>query len=1587
MDKTSFEDYCNKIAIMKNEMADWFTSPPSVISDYLYGETDYGFGKVLFELLQDAYKLIAENLNQKKSIKEEDDIYEMAEALYYKKPLDSYRFNAYYFAVGVAAVALFNAPQELVDYSILDQNALIKFDVSVMVSEDSDPYRKNLKYYGIRLLDFSRNNQLVNFRPLKSSALELYSAEPREVLKKMMKKGGKVNIGSWRGLKPKMIYKCKICGRMESFDHVIGAKRAQPARPCPVCDAENTRGRCSMAPIKERLTILDGKYVCKCGQKVSLSALEENGYKCPSCGAEAQFKTAPVLDIKEFKKRMQEGYDKGDLVCGSNDHVSSETLRSIVSKEKNFERNFGLHTLYLAYGFLNWKDMNGTSYRSPLILCPITLTLDSFSGRYYFQADGDGESMFEVNKTLVQMLASYSSSCSITLPKQQEGFSYPNLVKAHLENLQGMVKEAVKSWEVEDTFGIGLFHYQKLQLHHDLEENAEKYLEHPIIRRLCGDAAARMQPGKKLARASMKYMILDADSSQEEVIKRAQEGESFILQGPPGSGKSQTITNIIAGALGMGKTVLFVTEKASARSVIVDNLHRCDAGEDRDLTHFVLDFSAFKRRGGAVSREPFVNELNLYLSPYSPTGGYDDHLLAQEQTAYDEIKSFMEKAHGEYNGKNFLRLLSDMAPYVKFRELGISFANIPLEVDKFTLLCNLMEDYYVAAGSCPGGIDCSAGALRNCCGDTGNTLYALATEYKKVCGIMDGVLGKLKGAGWRVICAEGTAEEYAELLNKWAEFPALSQRILLGLNEEKARSLLNYAMVRQFNLERIQAVDISRFSHIIHEKAMAEDVGAAIEQGKQFSSPFKRLGSKYKAWRDKILSCFLPAHSAGVKKYAEVMDTATLIGEYRSYRSASAEYESLKKEDMSTLGFIPASVKEWKELIASLNAVLAVLEENSGRALFDVKEDWLSKFETASHRRTVNELTSMAEELKKAAASEEDLRGRMSKYFSEGEDMYPYFKRSAEEVIANRGALPSVFHRHNAYVKLEKNGYLPILNDLIQMGITDAKEMKGVLCKTYYVNTIVQFLDENRLDELKGFTRARHEELLARYREIDGKVLASGARRIYDCLKSYLKDEAEREFGYETYPKIQSKSRYSIKRTISEQWDYIKKIRPCFMMSPLNVSQYIDIDIKFDLVIFDEASQIFTEDALASIVRGKQIIIAGDSKQLPPCDFFRAGDSPDEDDEELMEIDMGKEPSLLTTADKALNESSVSLAWHYRSSDESLIYYANKAMEYNLITFPGARHNDDDGVVYVSVPYDSSKCYDAGAGGTHINPAEVERITDIIYGEMIHPTRKQYSIGVVAFSNAQAAEIEEAWDEFKQDPSRRADIEEWEEAHKDEPLIFCNLDTVQGDERDTIIISVCYSEDDSGKFILPYLGRIRLESGKKRLNVAITRSKHRMIVVAMLNEITLKGAIASSSASEENKAGASMLQGFLEYARKNNGAKQYGNTHTSNNVAQSVCEVLDESNIAYDCDVGMSACKINIAVRTPSKPGDYCLGIIIDDPGRVDFDSVREYTRLTEQVLTGKYGWNIYRIYPAAWMNNYDYEKAALLRAIGDQLQ
>ncbi len=1576
MRKDRFESYCLRVREMEAAVPQWYGRADSLIEDYLRESTAYGFGKVLRRLLAPARAVVCGMGGEKGAALSAEDLSAAAGILSARCPVPSFRFSAYAFAVWVMAVSLGRADAERAGYEQFDEDELTAFGGEAL--DFGDPCRRALYRYRMRLPDFSRNNQLVHLRAAKSSALLFRAGDLAQVTERLLG-GKKLYVGSWKSAGAEVLYRCRICGRIEVRAYAPDEKGAVAALPCPICDAENTRGRKSLQPLPERAAVWEGgRCACPaCGAENTYAALKADGFFCSVCGKPLLPPSYPVLSGGDLRG--------AELYSRSGDAYTRAAVRAMTNRAASLERNFGVHVLYLTCGILHWKDRGGAAYDTPLLLCPVRFCTDKRGGGIALEAEQGADSAFELNKTLVQMLGAYAPDCAVSLPEYggQGAGAYFALVRAALRHA-GERAAGAADWEVTPDIAVGVFRYQKLQLEHDIAVHGDLYLSHPVIRRLCGDMTCPLPPAPRLS-DSLEYMLLDADSSQEDVVRAAQEGRSFILQGPPGSGKSRTITNIIAVSVGEGKSVLFVTEKASARSVILENLRRLPAGDGRDLTDFVLDFDRFSRRGGVIGKVPFVREINAAVDRYAADGcGGDAGLLAQECVLRRRVQEYMSQVRAEHGGESVQRLMREAAPYAGKAGVG---ATVPRDRAAMAELCELVRRYFALARKGGFSPEYAKNALCGCLGDGTGDLASVAEQYARLRVAVSDIVRTLAQSGWRVGTSAQALRDCASRLQKWTLMPDLPAALLLRLDEQGTRRALERVRRRKAEAEKLAAhPGAALCRNIVEQEALNLDREAQRRAMRRYAFRPLRFGARYRAFLDAVYGCF---HDRADEpcNYAGACVRMARLDEFSDWCTLRERYQEETPEDAALFGeACPQTPAEWDKLEKKLDALLGVFRSGAHTAIAPAAlGGWMASFAGETRRERLRSVRSAADAISDVQEREKALAARLLQYFDPvpaARGAFPPHAVTADTVLAHRSELADWRAFAEVRRTLRRRGQEPVLDALLAAGVRTAEEAAERIAVSFYASYTDAFVQRCGLDAVAGFSRAGHEQLLQAYASAEQAVLCTGPSRLYACLSARIR----RAKAAGTFRRLRAETGSSVRSIIRDGWETVRLVKPCFMMSPLNASRYIEAGLQFDLVIFDEASQIFTEDALASIVRGKQIIVAGDSKQLPPCDFFRAADVLPAQEEE--EEERAEERSLLDAADRALCDSSRALSWHYRSSDEGLIAFSNEQMHYDLITFPAAVHDENDGIEFVPVRYAPDRCYRSGKGVRHINSGEADEVVRQIWKEMTHPVRRAFSIGVVAFSNAQAAEIEARWEAFR----ARADVapvaEAWEREHADEPLIFCNLDTVQGDERDTVLLSVCYSRNAAGEFRLSFLGRVCFEEGKKRINVAVTRARHRMIVVSMLEASELGEAVRARAAAHadgeeggaENRSGAEMLCAFLQYARTYRSGKPQS-ARSDDPLAASVCAVLDAAGIAYDTSIGRSECKISVGVRG-AREGEYLLGIVIDDPARADFDSPREYARLTVHVLESKYRWNIYRIYPVAWVRDYAAEKQRLLDTV-----
>ncbi|VXC54388.1 conserved hypothetical protein [Arthrobacter sp. 9AX] len=501
--------------------------------------------------------------------------------------------------------------------------------------------------------------------------------------------------------------------------------------------------------------------------------------------------------------------------------------------------------------------------------------------------------------------------------------------------------------------------------------------------------------------------------------------------------------------------------------------------------------------------------------------------------------------------------------------------------------------------------------------------------------------------------------------------------------------------------------------------------------------------------------------------------------------------------------------------------------------------------------------------------------------------------------------------------------------------------------------------EDGRLSEHRASGR---EALLEQFKDLDTRLISNAHSAIVEaCVARRPRSSAgpAAVIAHEANKKSRHKP---IRRLLEETGSIVQALKPCFMMSPLSVSQYLPPTLEFDVVIFDEASQVMPADSVNCIYRGKQLIVAGDQKQLPPTSFFSSADVETDDEDEPDTFD-----SVLDLCKASGAMVSLPLSWHYRSLHEDLITYSNyRIYEGKLNTFPGATHEANDlGVHHEYV----AGVYQRGAGSR--NPIEAERVVDRVLEH--RRLNSDFSLGVVTFSSQQAEAVSEAIERrAEHEPLLAGLMEDHDRLHG---FFVKNIESVQGDERDTIIFSVGYGPDELGKLTMNF-GPLTRKGGERRLNVAITRARRRVEVVS-----SFYAGDMTDGASEGNRH----LKNYLDFAARGRAALASdisGNEGEADSpFEEEVLRVIRSWGYDAVSQVGAAGYRIDIGVRHPDKAGTFMLGIECDGAAYHSAKSARDRDRLRESVLRGL-GWEIHRIWGLSWYRDRATQEAALKVAL-----
>ncbi|MBU4263007.1 MAG: DUF3320 domain-containing protein [Proteobacteria bacterium] len=490
---------------------------------------------------------------------------------------------------------------------------------------------------------------------------------------------------------------------------------------------------------------------------------------------------------------------------------------------------------------------------------------------------------------------------------------------------------------------------------------------------------------------------------------------------------------------------------------------------------------------------------------------------------------------------------------------------------------------------------------------------------------------------------------------------------------------------------------------------------------------------------------------------------------------------------------------------------------------------------------------------------------------------------------------------------------------------------------------------------LCGFISSDFEDKIRRFREIDERYTQLTQQeiqaRVAARLPHGLVNNPNSEMGLLRRQCQKQRAHMPVRALFQKIPNLLPRLKPCLLMSPISIAQYLDpAHPPFDLVIFDEASQIPVWDAVGAIARGKEAIIVGDPKQLPPTNFFsrvETGEGADTDDSLVEDLESILDDCIAAQLpERHLN-------WHYRSRHESLITFSNfHYYDNRLLTFPSP--HQELGVSFRQVP----GVYDKGK--TRTNKAEAEAIVAEVMRRLVDPAQARFSIGVITFSLAQQLLVDDLLEEARR---QYPEIDPCFSDSADEPVFVKNLENVQGDERDVILFSICYGPDAAGRVSMNF-GPLNRDGGERRLNVAITRARQEVVVFSTLRAEQI-------DLSRTRARGVTDLKCFLDYAERGPVAIAERRTADPAGECESpfesqVHEVLQKKGYTVHPQVGCSGYRIDLAVVDPNQPGRYLLGIECDGANYHRSKTARDRDKLRESVLRGL-GWKLHRIWSTDW--------------------
>lgn len=1283
-----------------------------------------------------------------------------------------------------------------------------------------------------------------------------------------------------------------------------------------------------------------------------------------------------LLIREEFRqKRLRADIGEKDL--------TAKAVHLYRSARLSLEEN-GANTLYLALGLLKWYESPASEMAryAPVVLVPVELVRRTSRSGYVLRMRDEEP---QINITLLELLRQDFGILIgglDPLPRDEKGIDLTGIFTA--------LRHAVMTqprWDIVESAFLGLFSFSRFVMWNDIRSRSADLARNKVVASLMNGGlqweptAAFPDPSRldELYSPQQLPLPISADSSQIAAVCAALGENSFVLHGPPGTGKSQTITNMIAAALASGKSVLFVAEKMAALSVVQRRL------EEIGLGAFCLELHSNKSTKKAVLDQLRQAIESARTAPPEEWARQADRLAASRQ----ELNGYVAALHARRPFGASLYEAVERYGRVAAAPAAIRFEpHVPqaMTEEKLAGWMRLAGELRVAAEAAGEVSDHVWSDIRSSAYTPALRQQAEARLQAYAAGLA-AVRRSLEQAaqGLRLPADAGSLSglelhrlrEAAELmLEAPAAFPA---RLLLAADLQVAGSVLDQAI--RHGLAR--DAERSRILERLTPAALELDADAVLAEWQSAALQWF-LPRLLKQNRVAGLVSRLAVPGSKISK-AELPQLLGAISRYRAESRALAALEPAAREllgdalwnrgeaDWSALG----QAGQWGlKLMQALqrlypdNTGLVQARTELGQQLEAGREAFLERQGTPLRRfvEAWSEQERLEQELVRLLAADfgtEELRPESAGWLAVRE-------RKAAAWLANTGRLREWCTWRQVRQRAVDAGMQPVV-EAMEQGLIDSTGLVPAFERAWWIAAIEHILAQEQ--ELADFSGTLFEEKIRLFQEATERFEQLTRQEIAARLASRVPApgataaSAQSEMGI-LLRAIRSGGRGMPLRKLFEQIPgLLTRICPCLLMSPMSVAQYLDPKFApFDLVVFDEASQLPTSEAVGAMARGRNVVVVGDPKQLPPTSFFAAGvGEGEEEDTGTEDLESILEDCL------ALGMPQEHLLWHYRSRHESLIAFSNYHFyESKLLTFPSPYERKSSVAFH---PVDGF--YDRGR--TKQNRREAEQVVEELVRRLRNPELRGKSVGVVTFNAAQQTLIEDLLDE-----AYRSDHElELAAQSLPEPIFIKNLENVQGDERDIILFSVGYGPDAEGRVALNF-GPLNREGGWRRLNVAVSRARHEMHVFSTLRSSHL-------DVSRTRAGGVSMLRSFLEYAEKGTAVLQTAAAghlrREAAGIEAQMAERLRELGWQVDLHVGASGYRLDLAVAHPDKPDTYMLAVLCDGDSYRTGKTARDRELLRSRVLS-QLGWRLHRAWSMDWLDQPEREVSridSVLRALLEQ--